>query len=105
MKFIMKVRMSLERGNDAMRNPQFGLRMQQLLSEIKAEATYFSVINGQRGAYIIINLNDPSEMPAVAEPFWYWLNADIEFYPVLSLEDLAKAGDSIGGIVQKWGAL
>ena len=77
--------------------------MQELLSEIKAEATYFTAINGQRGMYVIININDASEMPAIAEPFWYWLNADIEFLPVLSLEDLAKAGDSIGETVQKYG--
>jgi uncharacterized membrane protein len=103
MKYIMKVRMSLERGNEALKDPQFGHKMNELLTEIKAEAAYFTTITGQRGAYIVLNLNDASEIPAVAEPFFFWLNADIEFFPVMRPEDLAKAGPAIGAAVQKWG--
>jgi len=103
MKYIMKVRMSIERGNAALSDPQFGHKMNDLLTEIKAEAAYFSTINGQRGAYIIVNINDASEIPAIAEPFFLWLNADIEFFPVMRPEDLAKAGPSIGAAVQKYG--
>jgi uncharacterized membrane protein len=103
MKYIMKVRMSQERGNEALSDQQFGHRMNELLTEIKAEAAYFTTINGQRGAYIIVNMNDASEMPAIAEPFFLWLNADIEWLPVMRPEDLAKAGPSIGAAVKKWG--
>ena len=95
--------MSIERGNAALSDPQFGHKMNDLLTEIKAEAAYFSTINGQRGAYIIVNINDASEIPAIAEPFFLWLNADIEFFPVMRPEDLAKAGPSIGAAVQKYG--
>ena len=49
--------------NDAISDPQFGHKMNELLSEIKAEATYFTTICGQRGAYIIVNMNDASEIP------------------------------------------
>ena len=103
MKYIMKVRMSLDKGNEALRDPQFGHKMSELLAEIKAEAAYFSTINGQRGAYIVVNLNDASELPAVAEPFFLWLNADIEWIPVMKPEDLGKAGPAIGAAVKKWG--
>ena len=103
MKYIMKVRMELEKGNEALSDPQFGHKMNELLAEIKAEATYFSTIDGQRGGYIIVNMNDASEIPAIAEPFFLWLNADIEFMPVMKPEDLAKAGPSIGAAVKKWG--
>lgn len=77
--------------------------MDELLKEIKAEAAYFTTICGQRGAYIVVNMNDVSEMPAISEPFFLWLNADIDFFPVMRPEDLAKAGSSIGAAVQKWG--
>ena len=103
MKYIMKVRMELDKGNEAISDPQFGHKMNELLAEVKAEAAYFSTINGQRGAYIIVNMNDASEMPAIAEPFFLWLNADIDFIPVMKPEDLAKAGPSIGAAVKKWG--
>ena len=102
MKYIMKVRFPQQRGNDALSDPQFAHTMNDLLAEVKAEAAYFTTINGQRGAFIVINLNDASEIPAVAEPFFLWLNADIEFFPAMKPEDLMKAGPSIGAAVKKW---
>lgn len=95
--------MSVEKGNAATSDPQFGEKMHGLLGQIKAEAAYFTTICGQRGAYIVVNLNDPSEMPGIAEPFFLWFNADIDFFPVMTPEDLAKAGPAIGAAVQKWG--
>ena len=103
MKYIMKIRMSIERGNEALSDPEFGKKMNELLAEIKAEAAYFTTINGQRGGYFVLNINDASEIPAIAEPFFLWLNADIDFLPVIRPEDLAKAGPSIGAVVKKWG--
>lgn len=95
--------MPVDKGNEETSNPQFGQKMNELLTEIKAEAAYFTTINGQRGAYIIVNMNDASEIPAIAEPFFIWLNADIDFQPVMKPEDLAKAGPAIGAAVKKWG--
>ena len=103
MKYIMKIRIPQKRGNEALSDPQFGHKMNDLLAEIKAEAAYFTTIDGQRGAFVIINMNDASEIPAIAEPFFLWLDADIEFYPLMRPEDLAKAGISIGAAVKKWG--
>jgi hypothetical protein len=103
MRYIMKVRIGQDRGNEVLRDPQFGHKMNDLLSEIKAEAAYFTTIDGQRGAYIVVNMNDASELPAVAEPFFLWLDADIDWIPVMKPEDLGKAGPSIGAAVKKWG--
>jgi hypothetical protein len=104
MKYIMKVRIPQKRGNEALSDPQFGKKMNDLLVEIKAEAAYFTAIDGQRGAFVILNMNDASEIPGIAEPFFLWLNADIEFFPVMKPEDLAKAGPVIGTAVKKWGS-
>ena len=103
MRYIMKMRMSVEKGNEALKDPQFGHKMSALLTEIKAEAAYFTTICGQRAAYIVVNMNDASEIPAIAEPFFLWLNADIDFLPVMKPEDLAKAGPNIEAAVKKWG--
>jgi len=95
--------MSVDKGNEALTDSQFGKKMNDLLGEIKAEASYFTTIRGQRGAYIVVNINEASEIPAIAEPFFLWLNAEIEFLPVMKPEDLAKAGPAIGAAAQKWG--
>jgi hypothetical protein len=99
----MKMRMSIEKGNLALKDPQFGHKMSDLLAQIKAEAAYFTTLCGQRGAFIVVNINDASELPAIAEPFFLWLNADIDWYPVMKPEDLGKAGPAIEAAVKKWG--
>jgi hypothetical protein len=47
MKYIMKMRIPMERDNEVIRDPQFGHKMNDLLAEVKAEAAYFTTINGQ----------------------------------------------------------
>jgi len=47
-------------------------------------------------------MKDASQIPAFAEPFFHWLNAKVEFLPVMLPEDLAKAGPSIATAVKKW---
>jgi hypothetical protein len=103
MKYLIKVAFQNEAGNAAVRDPKFGEKMQELLKELKAEAAYFTTIDGQRGGYIVVNMDDASQMAAMAEPLFYWLKADVEFIPVMLPQDLAKAGPMIGAAVKKWG--
>ena len=103
MKYIMKMKMSQDKGDKAIRDPQFGHKMHDLLAEIKAESAYFTTICGHRGAYIVVNINDASEIPGIAEPFFLWLGADVDFIQVMTPEDLAKGGPAMAAAVQKWG--
>lgn len=103
MRYLMKVRFPVERGNEQISDPNFGAKMRDVLTEIKAEAAYFTTIDGQRGGYIVVNLDEASQIPAVAEPFFLWLDADIELLPVMLPEDLGKAGPAIEAAVKKWG--
>jgi hypothetical protein len=98
----MKVRIPIEKGNAALKDPQFGQKMGKLLADIKAEAAYFSLIDGQRGGYFIVNMDDPSQMGALAEPFFLWLNCDVKFEPVMLPADLQKAGPAIEAAVKAW---
>jgi hypothetical protein len=49
-----------ENGNKALKDPLFGKKMQDLLKEVKSEAAYFTTICGNRGGYIIVNMDDAS---------------------------------------------
>ena len=99
----MKVKMSQESGNRNLLDPDFGRKMREVLTEIKAESAYFTTIDGCRGGYIIVNMDNPAQMPAIAEPFFHWMNAQIEFLPVMTPDDLEKAGPAIEKAVKKWG--
>jgi hypothetical protein len=100
---ILQIRIPIEAGNAAIRSPDFGKKMNEVLTEIKAEAAYFTALDGQRGGYVIVDVKDASEIPAIAEPFFLWLKADVTFMPCMKPEDLAKAGPAIGAAVKRWG--
>jgi hypothetical protein len=44
---------------------------------------------------MVFDLKDPSEIPAIAEPFFLNLNAKVEFSPVMNAEDLKKGLESL----------
>jgi hypothetical protein len=103
MRYLVKFHIANEAGNDALRDPEFGSKMKQLLSDINAEAAYFTAVDGQRGGYIVVNFDDASKIPAIAEPLFFWFKADIDVMPVMVAEDLVKAGPAIEAAVKKWG--
>jgi hypothetical protein len=102
MRYLLKFRIPIEAGNKALDDPEFGNKMQQLLAEMKAETAYFTAVDGQRGGYIVVNFDDASKIPALAEPLFFWFKADVEFIPVMLPEDLAKAGPGIEVAIKKW---
>ncbi|MBZ5514049.1 MAG: panthothenate synthetase [Acidobacteriia bacterium] len=100
MRMLFQVKIPHETFNAAVRDGTAGKRMQRILDELKPEAVYFTEYEGRRGAMMIINLKDPSEVPRFAEPWFLQFNADCEFHIVMSPEDLAKAG--LEALGKKW---
>jgi hypothetical protein len=47
-------------------------------------------------------MEDASQIPAIAEPWFLAFNASIEIHPVMVPDDLAKAGRSIEAAVNKY---
>ena len=95
MRYLIRFHIPIEAGNTALRDPKFGERMRDLLAELKAETAYFTAVDGQRGGYIVVNFDDASKIPAIADPLFLWLKADVELIPVMLVEDLGKAGPAI----------
>lgn len=102
MQFLLKFQIPTEVGNERMSDPQFGEKMQTLMKEIKAEAIYLTAIFGERGGYVALSFDDPAQIAAIAEKFFNWLSADVEFFPVMSMEDLGRAMPEVTAGQQKW---
>ena len=102
MRFLMRFQFPTEIGNKKMSDPQFGQKMQELMKEINAEAVYLTSICGERGGYVALSFDDPSRIAAIAEQFFFWLNAEVEFMPVMAMEDLARAAPDIKAAQAKW---
>jgi len=60
-------------------------------------------MGGKRTGIIAVNIDDPSEIPAIAEPFFLALGADVEIHPAMIPEDLMKAGPAIEAAAAKFG--
>jgi len=76
--------------------------METILGELEPEASYFFTNNGERCMFIVFDMEDPSEIPSVAEPFFMAFNARVEFQPVMNLQDLQKALSGIDTTVKKY---
>ncbi|MCB9837710.1 MAG: hypothetical protein H6813_00070 [Phycisphaeraceae bacterium] len=102
MRFLMKVNMPVEAGNAAAKAGKLGPTIQAILADLKPEAAYFMDDNGQRTGIIILDMQDASQIPAIAEPWFLAFNASVELHPVMVPADLAKAAPAIEQAVKKF---
>ena len=100
MRMLLQVKLPVEPFNAAVRDGSVGKKIQSILEDTKPEAVYFTEIDGHRGAIMIVNLEDPSKVPALAEPWFLQFNAECSFHIVMTPDVLAKAG--LEAIGKKW---
>ena len=100
MRILLTIRLDHDTFNAAVKDGSAGAKTTAILEETKPEAVYFTEHNGQRGAILIVDVIDPSKVPALAEPWFLTFNADVEFHIVMKPEELQKAGlEELG---KKW---
>jgi hypothetical protein len=100
MRMLLKVKLPLEPFNTAVKDGTAGKKMKAILDALKPEAAYFTEHDGQRGGILVINLENSSQVPKFAEPWFLTFNASCEFQIAMTPEDLGKAGlEELG---RKW---
>jgi hypothetical protein len=73
------------------------------LEELKPEAAYFTDVDGARGGYLIVDMDDASQLPAMAEPLFFGMGATIKVHLVMTPEDLQKATPALEQAARKYG--
>ena len=96
MRMMMKVKMDAEAGSDSIQDGSLPQLMQGTLSKLQPEAAYLGPEGGVRTAFIVFDLKDPSQLPAISEPLFSKLKATIEMFPVMDQEDLKKGLQQVG---------
>jgi hypothetical protein len=100
MRMLLNVSIPHEAFNAAVKDGSAGTKLNRILEALKPEAVYFTEQCGQRGALLIVDLADPSKVPALSEPWFLAFNADVKIRVVMTLADLQKAG--LGELGKKW---
>ena len=101
MRMLLRASCPNEPFNTLVRKGTAGEIMSKILAAIKPEAVYFTDMDGQRTAVLVVNMENASQIPALAEPFFLNFNAQCHFHPVMTPDDLQKAG--LAELGKKWG--
>jgi hypothetical protein len=101
MRVLLNVTIPNSNFNAAIKDGSAGRKLKKILEVINPEAVYFTEQDGQRGAVLVVEMADASQIPALAEPWFLTFDADVEFRIAMTPADLEKAGlDKIG---KQWG--
>lgn len=104
MRMLLRVSIPVETGNAAAKAGTLGSTVEEILADLKPEAVYwFADDSGRRSGAIVFDMQDPSQIPAVAEPWFLAFKAKVSLRPTMNPEDLAKAGPSIGEAAKRYG--
>jgi hypothetical protein len=97
MRMLMTIQMDAEASSVAIRDGSLPKVMESTLSQLHPEAAYFTTHDGDRTAYIVFDLQEPAQMPTIAEPLFSLLKAKIDWSPVMNADDLREG---IGRLAQ-----
>ena len=91
MRFIIRAKIPTEAGNRMVKDPNFLKNLEDYMNKAKPEAAYFFEADGNRVMAFIVDMQSVDQIPALAEPLFQGMGANVEFHPVMSFDDLKKA--------------
>ena len=88
MRMMLRVTVPAEDGNRGVKDDSLPKAIQETMRKLKTEATYFAAAQGCRSAMFFFDMQDASEIPPIAEPWFLGFNAEAELLPVMNADDL-----------------
>ena len=100
MKMLVNVICPIEPFSSMVRRGTVGEVIGRIVDDIKPESIYFTELDGNRGAVMVVDVPDASAVPSIAEPWFLNFEANCEFRIAMSPDDLMKA--DLGKLAKKW---
>ena len=97
MRVLLKATMDTERGNQAIEDGTMQEALQGVLEQLNPEAAYFYPEGGKRTAIFIFDLDDPSQLPPLTEPFFRTAASEVRMWPAMNADDLRSGLQQISG--------
>lgn len=91
MRLMMTIKIPVEHGNRAIRDGSMAKAFAGLFEAVKPEATYFSMLDGYRVAFIVYELDEQYKLLDIHEPLFAAMGALIDERPVLNWDDMERA--------------
>jgi hypothetical protein len=103
-RILVTFSMNPEKGDQLIKEGRIGETMGSILDELQPEAAYFTDVDGTRGGFLVVNMEDASQIPAVTEPLFLQLGATVHMQPVMTPEDMrGAAGEALEQMAQRYG--
>jgi hypothetical protein len=90
MRTLMTVEMDNQAASRSIKDGTMPKVMESTLKQLNVEAAYFTTHDGNRTAYLVFDLQEPAQMPQIAEPLFSELGARIHWSPVMNVKDLQE---------------
>ena len=97
MRMVLKATMDTERASDAIQDGTMGQALQGVMEQLKPEAAYFYPEDGKRTAFIVFDLEDPSQLPPLTEPFFRTAAENVRMAPAMTIDDLRAGLQEVQG--------
>ena len=95
MRMMLRWTAPVQRGNQAIKDGSLSQTIEKLIEELEPEAAYFFPEDGKRSGLMVFDMTDSSQIPQIAEPLFFALDAAVEFLPVMNPDDLRKALEKV----------
>lgn len=100
MRVLMTAKFPNEPFNSIIREGRVEEIMNEIMGTQKPEIAYFTEMDGKRGCVCLFNMNDQSQLPSLAEPYFLNFNAECHFGIAMTAEDLKNA--NLTEIARRW---
>ena len=89
MRMMLKIMIPTEAGNRTIKDGSLPKVLEGAMARLNAEAAYVAE-NGVRTAMIFFDMRNSSDIPAIVEPLFMGIDAEVELLPVMNADDLRE---------------
>lgn len=100
MKVLVIVTFPIEPFNSMVKSGTAGEIIGRVVDDIKPEVIYFTELDGNRGAVMVVDIPNASAVPKIAEPWFLNFDAECEFKIAMTTDDLMQA--DLTNLGKKW---
>lgn len=90
MRMLLRFQFDTEAASRAIEDGSMAALNEKMFATMAPEAAYFTIDDGVRTGYLVFDMDDPSQIPAIAEPLFSGAGSRLTLTPVMNTDDLMK---------------